>query len=288
MVFTSFDSCKIYFNVFERDSEENILILHGWTANSSFYYFLKRYIDYANLVLWDARSHGKSTLDKDATIEKIARDLRCLLEVIGDKKLTIMGHSMGALTIFEYISQFGVDGIDKIVIIDQSPKLITDSEWGLGLYGNFSYQMNQSLIKEFEEDLSLGLIKLSYAYGINPEYNKMYKDNFDYLYSNRRIFQDEQSLGLINIWKSFSVKDYRGILEKIDIPVLLIYGAKSQFYKVGTGLYLKSKIKKSKLFIFENGDHSPFLSDPESFSGHVYNFIKGEGPFLDKNIYGRV
>ena len=275
MYFNTFDKNKISFKIFNNNKKENIIILHGWTARGSFYYFLKRYLDFANLIIWDARGHGDSFKDKDASIEKIAIDLRVLIENLNLNNLTVIGHSMGALTLFEYFSQFEEPKIDRIVIIDQSPKLITDNDWNLGLYGNFTHEDNKKLIKEFEEDLSIGLIKLSYAYGINEDYRKMYNENFELLYSNRRIFDEEQKTSLINIWKTFSVKDYRPVLNKIKIPTLLIYGGKSQFYKRETGLYMKNNISNSRLVYFEDQDHSPLIGKPALFKNEVYDFIKG-------------
>ena len=34
-----------------------------------------------------------------------------------------------------YVKQFGCDNIDKFCLIDMTPKIVTDENWKLGLYG---------------------------------------------------------------------------------------------------------------------------------------------------------
>lgn len=51
---------------------------------------------------------------------------------------TIVGHSMGVLTIWEYIRQFGTRGLGRLVLVDQSPETQMDAtSWRHGIYGDF-------------------------------------------------------------------------------------------------------------------------------------------------------
>jgi pimeloyl-ACP methyl ester carboxylesterase len=75
--------------------------------------------------------------DTPATVQRMAQDLRDLLQHFKLSDVTLVGHSMGALTIWEYIRQFGTDGLSRLCLIDQSPKLVTDATWSLGVYGDF-------------------------------------------------------------------------------------------------------------------------------------------------------
>jgi hypothetical protein len=44
---------------------------------------------------------------------------------------------MGALTLWQYIRDFGTGRLARLCFIDQSPKLLTDSTWSHGIYGDF-------------------------------------------------------------------------------------------------------------------------------------------------------
>lgn len=274
--FQSFDNQSIYYHYHRGSVPFLLFFLHGWTASSDFMRPYKKFFqkDY-HFVFWDARCHGKSDAPKNAVVQDIAKDLYFFLHNIHDKRMPVIaiGHSMGALTLFEYIDHYGTDDFYKLVIIDQSPKLMTDETWELGIYGNYTPEINQKMVEAFKKDLGEGVIKLSTS-GLNTEYNKLFEKHPEFFYQRKRVFRPEQIDGLIHIWQSLVQADYRKTIEKIDIPTLLLYGLKSQYYKKETALYLKERIKKSTLHFFEEGDHSPFMSYPDEFAKVIEDFIE--------------
>jgi non-heme chloroperoxidase len=79
-----------------------------------------------------------------------------LLDHYGLEKLAIVGHSMGALTLWQYIRDHGCDRLSHICIIDQSPKLVTDATWRNGIYGDFDAVSSQDLINELDRGFCRG------------------------------------------------------------------------------------------------------------------------------------
>ncbi|CAK0779752.1 hypothetical protein CCP2SC5_950017 [Azospirillaceae bacterium] len=86
------------------------------------------------------------------SVKRMATDLQCLLTHFRINQPIVIGHSMGALTLWQYIADYGCDAIKCLGIIDQSPRLITDSSWGLGIYGEFSAERNQAFIESLHRD----------------------------------------------------------------------------------------------------------------------------------------
>jgi pimeloyl-ACP methyl ester carboxylesterase len=89
---------------------------------------------------WDARGHygGHSEAPPPASgrpvsIERMSNDLRNLLHHFRLHCLVVVGHSMGALTIWAYIARHGCERLGRIGIIDQSSRLITDADWRLDI-----------------------------------------------------------------------------------------------------------------------------------------------------------
>ena len=271
--FKSFDDKNIYYIEHQGIKKINIIFLHGWTSTAAFNDYLIKELKEFNVYMWDARSHGKSDVDEDVTIQKMAKDLYHFLAEVPnqDNQNFCIGHSMGALVLMEYMREFQGNNISKLGFIDQSPKLITDKEWKLGIYGNFPESLNEEMIKSFEENLAEGHTKLGMK-GLNKEYKERVHNNPEILKAKHNYLKTLNSKAIIQIWKDLSVKDYRDVIKKIKLPTLLLYGLKSQYYLKETGTYMQDQIENSELMYFEKGDHSPFVEETEKFCNVVRAF----------------
>ena len=76
-----------------------VLLLHGWTCNSSFW---KEQVDFLaathQVVTLDFRGHGESgTPGQGYTLESLAEDVHALLQVLDVGRVVAVGHSMGGM-----------------------------------------------------------------------------------------------------------------------------------------------------------------------------------------------
>jgi pimeloyl-ACP methyl ester carboxylesterase len=61
-------------------------------------------------------------------------------------------------------------------------------------------------------------------------------------------------------------------LPDIDIPTLLIFGDRSQFYSLAVARYVHQRIPGSVLKVYPGADHSPQLSHPERLVRDLLSF----------------
>ncbi len=264
--FTTSDGANIALTIQQGDEKATpIVLLHGWSSSAVAWAPVIERMKGHTIYAWNARIHTEST-----TIEKMAQDLRELLTHY-DINPIVVGHSMGTLTIFEYIRQFGTDKLEKFVIIDQSPKLITDESWDKGIYGNFTDQDSEKLIALMEENFIETVIKMT-CLGNNPLFRKLFLFNAPILNDIRDRLRALKAKTFIDTWKTFVIKDYRDVLPKIDIPVLAVMGEQSNFYPTSLSGYLKQEINDIHLETYKNGSHSPQFEFPDQFAEDLTRF----------------
>lgn len=253
-------------------------MLHGWTANHQEWFpFLEALTAHHRVYRWDARGHGGHTYaaGHPPTVARMANDLKNLLDHYAIEKASVVGHSMGALTLWQYIRDFGTQRISHACFIDQSPKLITDPSWSHGIYGDFDEHRAVQLMDSLKNDFAEGVLKLT-AFGLNKRATEKYQAGASGWERSRQTLRTLNPVPLIECWASLTQADYRDVLARIDIPSMLIYGSESNFYGVDTAHYIASQIPEAILHIYEGTDHSPHQWQRERFSRELLNFLKAD------------
>lgn len=267
------DGAKIHVSI--SGEGPPIVMLHGWTASHQEWFpFLAELNIRHRVYRWDARGHGGQPLDGRAPpgAERMARDLQNLLDHFGLRKVTAVGHSMGALTLWQYIRDFGTARLCRLCFIDQSPKLLTDESWEHGIYGRFDQEKAGELLSWLEDDFAEGVLKLT-AFGLNQRARDKYLAGASGWERSRNALRALDPGPLIECWRSLTAADYRDILQHIDVPSLLVYGGQSNFYSNATARYVADQIPNAILRIYEGTDHSPHQWQRERFTRDLLAFI---------------
>lgn len=272
MHFTADDGEKIRVQV--SGEGQPLVMLHGWTANHlEWSKFMRGLNPHYRVFRWDARCCGDQALltTTAPTVERMARDLENMLEHFGIDDAIILGHSMGALTLWQYLRDFGTGRVDKLCFIDQSPKLVTDDSWPLGIYGDFDARRSHEFIQELKRDFVETVLKLV-AYGLNGRARADYDAGTPAWDLYRAQLASLDPTPLILCWESLAKADYRNVLPRIDVPTLLIYGGESNFYLPATAQYVVKHTPDAILHIYEGEDHSPHLWQRERFLHDLRTF----------------
>lgn len=244
-----------------------LIILHGWTSNHMEWLpYAEQLSEHYTVYLWDARGHGGHAVAnaESVTIGAMARDLAMLMARYDLTRSYIVAHSMGALTLWEYLSRFGENRVDRICIIDQSPKLLTDEDWPHGIYGDFDDQRNRRFVKRLREDFPETVLQLA-AHGLNARIRSSYERNtrgFRRLRAYLSLLDPEP---LIPAWETLVQSDYRELLTQLRAPTLLVFGSESQFYRPSVAQWVNDQLIDSRLALYEGADHSPHLLQRERF-----------------------
>jgi non-heme chloroperoxidase len=252
-----------------------LVMLHGWTSSHQEWFpFLDELNRQHRVYRWDARGHGNHPLSGGAapTAPRMARDLLNLLDHYGLDRVAAVGHSMGALTLWQFIRDYGCTRLGQACFIDQSPRLMTDEDWPHGIYRDFDAERSQAFLRELDADFAEAVLRLT-AFGLNERAREKYLANARGWEKSRLSLREQFPAPLIACWQSLVEADYRDVLGKIDIPALLVYGGESNFYHVDTAHYVASQIPNVLLHIYEGTDHSPHQWQRERFVADLLAFL---------------
>lgn len=263
--YTASDSQTLHVKVIGQGPA--VIFLHAWTSSHRDWLRCAQALaDENRCFCWDARGHGGHalTVGSEPDVGRMADDLNDLMLHFQLKQPLLLGHSMGALTIWEYIRRYGCDNIGKLCFVDQSPKLITTAEWKHGIYGEFSESRNREFVALMERDFAEAVLRLV-AESNNRRAREDYISNSAGFQRIRESLQTLDPAPLISVWKSLCLADYRDVLPQISVPTLLVHGDESHFYSVELGRYVRDSIPNAQLRVYEGTDHSPHLWQRDRF-----------------------
>jgi pimeloyl-ACP methyl ester carboxylesterase len=255
-------------------SGPSLILLHEWASNHRVWNpFVKVLESQFTIYRWDARGHGNhaATGTDQPTLARLAKDLAGLIDHFGLRRSTLVGHSMGVLVAWAYMAAFGCDRVAGLCVVDQSPRLVTKGDWRLGIYYDWPAERDAEFVEEMQRDFVEAVVRLV-ACGRNEHARARLEDPADGLWRLRSYMASVEPEPLITIWQSLTAADLRPVLPCLDVPALLVYGSKSNFYGVETGEYVQRAMPNAKLIVYEGADHSPHLADPNRFASDLAGF----------------
>jgi non-heme chloroperoxidase len=251
------DGIKLHYEV--KGEGEPIVLIHGWSQNSSVYLpqVEKLSKDY-KVVTYDFRGHGKSDRPEHGlTLKRYGADLEELMEELKLENVTLVGWSMGASTTFDYVRNYGVNRLKSITIFDMTPKLVNDENWKLGLYHG-KYGLHNALhdlttingdISEFAKEF----LKTAIPYLTE-----------DMLESQLKFFLENNTPHVLSaMWHAMGVNDYRDVLPQMTVPTQIVYGENSTLYSKETAEYIVSEVPDARIVPFANCTHLLVAENPE-------------------------
>ena len=255
-----------------------LVLLHEWASSHRVWEpIAHRLIDRFTVYRWDARGHHghgeplPPPSGRPVSVERMADDLACLLRHFRLDRPVVVGHSMGALTLWCYIARHGHQALRRIGFIDQSPRLVTDADWKLGIYGDWSPARDAQFVAHMRSDFVDAVVRLVCC-GLNERARIRYQSSHAGIERMRTYLGMLDQAPLIEVWQTLSPVDFRPLLPAIPVPALLVYGSASNYYPPATGPFVRDALPDARLFVYENTDHSPHVAQPERFAEDLAAF----------------
>ncbi|MEH1899688.1 MAG: alpha/beta hydrolase [Nostoc sp.] len=254
-----------------------LVMLHGWSQSAEqFKYQIPAFAEHYRVIAVDFRGHGESEkVSFGYRISRLSKDLQELIGALQLEKPHLLGHSMGCAIIWSYLDLFGLDEIDRLVLVDQSPLGTLRSHWNaqeIAASGAiftaeqlnaavYALESSKSEAEEFTRNLLASMVTPA-----------MSKEQFEWIVEcNQRLPRAIAATLLYNHLHT----DWRDQIVRIRNPTLILGGRKSMI-PWQSQVWINQNIPDSELEIFEaaeGGGHFMFIENPDKFNRRVLQFL---------------
>lgn len=240
------DNTKIYYE--ERGEGETVLFLHGLSSSHfELRPFMKNFEGEYHCVCYDHRGHAASErTHKHMNIHTLGQDLREIIEYLNLRDIHIIGHSMGAATIFSYVNQFGCERLKTITAVDMTPYMRnTVWEGGIGL-GKWTDEDFLTDIDLMFDDIGAANWRIMTRL-MTPAMSATPKEYEPAMMSMCRENLDPFTVAAM--WYSLFRTDQREAVSKITVPFLYLM-PETPLYSMTTVNFYRENVKSK--FVLEN------------------------------------
>ncbi len=251
-----------------------VVLIHGWPLSGrSWENQVPALVDAGHRVItYDRRGFGDSSQPWDGyDYDTFAADLDALLTHLDLREVTLVGFSMGGGEVVRYIGTYGTDRVAKAVLAAAVPPYLYKSE------DNPDGGLDDATIAAFEGGVKSDRLAFLEEFTTNffsaGKDVKVSEPQREYA---RDIAAFASPKGTLDCIAAFGRTDFRGDLEKVTVPTLVIHGDSDAIvpFEV-SGKRSAELIPAAELVLIEGGPHGVNASHPEQFNRALLNFLAG-------------
>lgn len=261
-------------------SADRLIFIHGWATDKSVWDGLAPEIagerPFLNINL---PGHGGTLAWDEPTLRPAKEEVLRLLEKDRGPYLAI-GWSLGAQTVIALASEFP-HLFKAIVLVGATARFCADDE--------LSYGQSKALVRRMIMDMKQSpaqTLQRFYSLNFTPEElasvearrfieRYRYPGPVECRQTPPGCFPAFKYAEITTALEALYATDLTQSLGAIKTKTLLIHGSGDNVCPLDAGRALTSAIKGSKLEVFEDAGHAPFVTEPERFASCVKGFLAG-------------
>ncbi len=249
-----------------------VVLIHGWPLNGKSWASQEPALVDAGYraIAYDRRGFGHSDKPDDGyDYDTFAADLAGLLDELDLRDVTLVGFSMGGGEVVRYLAQHGSDRVRSAVLAGAVPPYLLKTD------GNPDGGLEEEAVQEMEEGARTN--RAEFLDGFTTQF---FSSDGELMVSEERR---QQALGLqeqaadaalVGCIDAFSRTDFRGDLEKVHVPVLVIHGDRDAIvpFEV-SGRRSAEALDDSRVVVVEGAPHGFNVSHAEEFNRELLEFL---------------
>lgn len=258
---------SLYAEDLNPEGEKTILFLHGWPANHNLfeYQFNELPPKGFRCVGLDTRGFGESDQPFSGYgYDRLADDVRTVIESMKLSNLTLVGHSMGGAIAVRYMARHSGYGVSKLVLAGAAVPSVTQRP-------DFPY----GLPKEAVTDL------INQTYADRPQMLQNFGQMFFFQNTTQPFMEWFLMMGLQAAgWATakcavtFRDETLFSDLPKIDVPTLILHGVHDRVCLFPLAQAMNRGIRNSRLVPFELSGHGLMWEEQDKFNRELAAFAE--------------
>lgn len=229
-------------------------------------------LQHHRLIAYDLRGHGLSGKPEDAQSytdgAQWAEDLKALIDSLGVSKPVLVGWSLGAAVISNYLAAHGDDHIAGVVYAGAVIELNAEQIWA---HPEIYRDMTASDLKTHLEGEN-AFLRLCFQTQPAPSM-------FQLLLANAAM----ASWTMQNAVPAMTISAKEG-LSKIQVPLLLIYGAQDALVNASASMQAAKRFNPDiRSTVYPASGHAPFIEEATRFNRDLLDFIQALRPQPGRN-----
>lgn len=259
----------------EAGSGPPLLMVPGWSqAAIQFKHQLAGLSDRYRVIAVDPRGHGESDKpDHGYRLSRLAADLREALDTLALEDATLLGHSLGAATIWCFWAMFGAHRSSRFIFVDQPPFLVeqayaSEPSWA-GAAASLPLDTLQQIVRDLCGANGEATTRTMLAGMVSPQ---MTAAEFDWLVEMNLRMPRRYAARLLYYG---AMSDWRDTIPRIDVPTLVVSGRGSHV-PWQSQAWIHERIAGSQIaFVEENerGRHFMYMENPAKFNALVRTYL---------------
>jgi len=254
-------------------SGKPVVLIHGWPLSGrSWEKQVPALVEAGyRVITYDRRGFGQSSQPWNGyEYDTFAADLHKLIIHLDLHDVTLVGFSMGGGEVARYIGTYGTNRVSKAVLAGAVPPYLYKSTDNPD--GGFDDEVIKGLQDGVKEDRISFLDAFTTNFFASGDRTNLVSEEFR-LY-NRDIAAFASPKGTLDCILAFSKTDFRGDLDKFDVPTLIIHGDSDAIVPIEiSGQKAYERIPNSQLVVIKGGPHGFNVTHVEEFNAELIQFL---------------
>jgi pimeloyl-ACP methyl ester carboxylesterase len=259
-----------------------LVLTHGWALDSEAWYYARRQLgEQYRLILWDLPGLGRSTQPADGryTVERLAEDLLAVIEASGERRVTLVGHSIGGMMMLTLCRLHPDIGrrVNGLVFVDTTYTYPLNTTMG----GKLLRALRRPLIEPLLY-LTVWLWPLVWLMNWQSYFN-----GTSHIVNRITSFSRHVSRGQLDAGAWYSAKDHPGVLAKgllavlrwteegtlpeIQLPARVITGDADRLTRPEAAQQMTARIPTCDLVTIRGAGHNGLLEEGRDYARAIDN-----------------
>lgn len=258
-------------NIFVEDinpeGDKTILFVHGWPGDHTLFEYQYNQLPKLGYrcIGIDIRGFGQSDRPWHGyDYDTLADDLRCIIDTLQLKDITLGGHSTGGAIVIRYMARHEGHGVSKLALFAAAAPSLIQRPY-------FPYGITKEAVFDIIEGTYTNRPNMLVNFGNTIFHNYVTSSLSDWIFQLGLHASSWATAAIANTWIDEVLFND---LAMIQVPTLILHGLNDKVCLFPLAMAQKNGIQNAKLLPFECCGHFLFYDQMERFNKELMEFVE--------------